>query len=112
MLKTPTKRLFLRMTSGGELQSLYIGDAWSPQSTFSCYFGARIPLCYRLLIEVSQQDEEHREEPEERKNARAGKKIIGSLFFLFMDLECFSNTQIGPVHKGYNESNTYLYHLK
>lgn len=29
------------------------------QLPFPVYSGARIPLCYCLLIEVSQQDEEH-----------------------------------------------------
>lgn len=82
MLKTPTKRLFLRMTSGGELQSLYIGDAWSPPGTFSCYSGARIPLCYRLLIEVSQQDEEHQGRAKRKgKMLELEKKIIGSYSF-------------------------------
>lgn len=90
-VKDTSKRLFLCMASRWRTTELvHMGDAWSPPDTFSCYSGARIPLCYRLLIEVSQQDEEHQEEPREKCTGEPEKKKNWLLFFLLlMDLECF-----------------------
>lgn len=69
-----------------------------PARHLSCYSGARIP--YRLLIEVSQQDEEQfREEPRGKENARAGKNNWLLFFFIYVGFRMFSNTQIGLLQR-------------
>ena len=87
MLKIPTKRLFLCMTSGWELQSFYIRRCLKPARDLFLLSnsGARIPLCHRLLIEVSQQGEEHRGRAKRKGKMLERKKNYRLLFFL----ECF-----------------------
>lgn len=101
MLKIPTKRLFLCMTSGGELQSLYIRRCLKPASyLFLLFWGQNSSLLLFVNWGVSTRWRTSGKSQEERKNARDGKKNR-LLFFLFMDLECFQILKLALYTKNF-----------
>lgn len=85
MLKIPTKRLFLCMTSGGELQSLYTRRCLKPASyLFLLFWGQNSSLLLFVNWGVSTRWRTSGKSQEERKNARDGKKIGFYSFYLWI----------------------------